>query len=276
MHPLMALAMLASTPPQAVVLQPVANMYAQASEDTEVVSQAIYGTTVAVAETRPNWLRVRTADGYTGWVMAGVVKPGAYATAGRVARIESLFAHIYREPNVSSSRPLITVPFETRLEVVGEPEDNPRWLRLRLPDDRSGWLQRGDVSFDTQALSIAEVAALARRFLGLPYTWGGASSFGYDCSGFTQMLCRRRGALIPRDADAQAASPAVLPVPRQDLQAGDLLFFGSAADHITHTGMFLGDGTFINATTWIHPVVQICDLADPHWTSLLVACRRLK
>ena len=48
------------------------------------------------------------------------------------------------------------------------------------------------------------------------------------------------------------------------------------AGHITHTGMYIGAGKFINATTWIRPVVQICDLSDAHWTRLLVACRRLK
>ena len=90
------------------------------------------------------------------------------------------------------------------------------------------------------------------------------------------MLCRRRGALMPRDADVQAAWQGVVPVKREELKPGDLLFFGSAADHITHTGMYIGEGKFINATTWIHPVIQICDLSDPHWTRLLVACRRLK
>jgi hypothetical protein len=40
--------------------------------------------------------------------------------------------------------------------------------------------------------------------------------------------------------------------------------------------MYIGGGQFINATTWSHPVVQICDLGDPHWSNLLVACRRLK
>jgi cell wall-associated NlpC family hydrolase len=81
---------------------------------------------------------------------------------------------------------------------------------------------------------------------------------------------------IPRDADVQAAWQGVAPVKREDLKPGDLLFFGSAADHITHTGMYIGEGKFINATTWIRPAVRICDLSDPHWTGLLAACRRLK
>ena len=277
----MAMALLAAGTPQAIVLKPVANMYAQPSEETEVVSQAIYGSDVGVIEERPGWLHVRTPDAYTGWMPAADLhRLGAgdrpYASAGRVAQVESLFAHIYQEPNVTKRRPLVTVPFEARLEVIAEPADEERWLRVRLPDDRSGWLQRGDISFDSKPLSIEEAITLGRRFLGLPYTWGGTSSFGYDCSGFTQMLCRRRGVLIPRDADLQAVWEGAVPVKREDLKPGDLLYFGSAADHITHTGMYIGEGKFINATTWIQPVIQICELSEPHWSRLLVACRRLK
>jgi len=261
----------------AVVVKPVANMYAQPNDESEVVSQAIYGTSVAIVEERSGWLRVRTADNYLGWLPAADARRDKhYASSGRIAQVDSLFAHIYREPNVTKQRPLITVPFETRLEVVAEPDDNPRWLQVRLPDDRAGWLQTGDVVFDAQPLSIDAAVELSRRFVGLPYTWGGTSSFGYDCSGFTQMLCRRRGIRMPRDADQQAAWQGVTPVKRDELQPGDLLFFGSDPDHIRHTGMYIGDGKFINATTWGHPVVQICELADPHWTSLLVACRRPK
>jgi len=286
MHLFMAIALLAAGPPraasQAVVVKPVANMYAQPSEDAEVVSQAIYGSTVGVIEERSGWLRIRTADDYTGWMPGAGVRVSdtaerPYASAGRVAQVESLFAHIYHEPDVARRQPLLTVPFETHLEVIAEPDERERrWLEVRLPDDRSGWLQRGDISFDTKPLTVEAAIALSRRFLGLPYTWGGTSSFGYDRSGFTQMLCRRRGIAIPRDADLQAAWKGAVPVSREDLKPGDLLFFGSAADHITHTGMYIGERQFINVTTWIHPVTQICDLGDPHWTRLLVACRRLK
>jgi len=272
---------LRSPSPAAVVLQPVVNMYKQPAEDSEVVSQAIYGSTVRALEQRSGWLHVSTADDYTGWIPAAAARrvtaaEKSYASAGRVAQVDALFAHVYQEPDVTRRRPLLTVPFETRLEVIAEPADQPRWLQVRLPDDRSGWLQRGDVIFDLQPLSISAAIELSRRFMGLPYTWGGASSFGYDCSGFTQMLCRRRGVRMPRDADQQAAWQGVTTVRREELQPGDLLFFGSAPDHITHTGMYIGEGKFINATTWLHPVIQICELSDPHWSHLLVACRRVK
>ena len=108
--------------------------------------------------------------------------------------------------------------------------------------------------------------ALAKRFLGLPYTWGGTSSFGYDCSGFAQMLGRRRGVMMPRDAQPQADWSGVVPVERKDLQPGDLLYFGSSDKHITHTGIYLGDGKFINATTHETPDGADRRSERPVWT----------
>ena len=271
------MALFAAALPNAVVLRPVTNMYSRASEDADVVSQAIYGANVAVLEQKDGWAHIRTADDYTGWTPLTALLPGKpYATSGRVGEVQSLFAHIYREANVTRHAPLLTVPFETRLEVVAEPADHPRWLQVRLPDDRSGWLQAGDVAFDVKPLDVAGMLALSRRFLGLPYTWGGTSSFGYDCSGFAQMLCRRRGINLPRDAQPQADWSGARPVERADLAPGDLLYFGSSDKHITHTGVYLGDGKFIDATTHETPMVRIDDLNDPYWTKLLVAMRRLK
>ena len=58
--------------------------------------------------------------------------------------------------------------------------------------------------------------------------------------------------------------------------SGDLLYFGSSPAKITHTGIYMGQGRFINATTHETPMVRIDDLNDPYWTKLLVAMRRLK
>jgi gamma-D-glutamyl-L-lysine dipeptidyl-peptidase len=191
--------------------------------------------------------------------------------------VRSLSANLYRETDVTLHRPVVRVPFETRLEVVKQGEgDDARWLEVRLPDGRTAWIPSGDVDLAAHDLTIAESIALGERFLGLTYTWGGRSSFGYDCSGFTQMLVRSRGITMPRDADLQAAWTRALPVNRKKLRAGDLLFFGDSPDHITHTGMYIGHGHFIHDTVHDHPGVQISRLNDQPWTRLLVACRRIK
>ena len=191
--------------------------------------------------------------------------------------MENPFANVYREPNVTKHQPVLTLPFATRLEVIAEPKnDGGRWMEVSLPDGRTAWIQRGDVNMSPSPLSIKETINLAKRFLGFTYLWGGTSSFGFDCSGFTQMLVRRRGIVMPRDADLQVAWTGVEAVKRNKLRAGDLLFFGSSPQRITHTGMYIGRGKFIHDTTHEHPGVQISRLAHQPWTHLLVACRRLK
>jgi gamma-D-glutamyl-L-lysine dipeptidyl-peptidase len=271
-----AIALFAVALPNAVVLQPVMNMYSKPTTDADVVSQAIYGANVGVLEQKDGWARIRTGDDYTGWAPLSALKAGQpYAARGRVAEVQSLFAHIYREASVTKHAPVLTVPYETKLEVIGEPEGQ-RWLQVRLPDDRPGWVQLGDLTFDPKPIGIPEMIELSKRFLGLPYTWGGTSSFGYDCSGFAQMLCRRRGFNLPRDAQPQADWSGMLPVERKDLQPGDLLYFGSSDKKIIHTGIYIGEGKFINATTHETPMVRIDKLDEPYWTKLLVAMRRVK
>jgi cell wall-associated NlpC family hydrolase len=258
------------------VNRPVQNMYSSPTEDSDVVSQAIYGSNVKIEKEAKDWVEVRTADDYKGWIPANsLVRNGkAYATSGRVAMVANLFSNLYREASVTKHAPVMTVPFETKVEIVEETE--ARWVRVRLVDDRAGWIQKGDLTFDLSNLSIDRTIELSKKFMGLPYTWGGTSSFGYDCSGFTQMLCRRRGITMPRDAGPQANWSGVASIDKKDLQKGDLLFFGPSAAKITHTGMYIGNGEFIHATTNQQPIIQISKLADPHWTNLLVATRRPK
>ncbi len=264
----------------AVIVQPVSNMYSKPSADADVGSQAIYSTNVAILEKQPGWLKVRTPDGYTGWIQANaVVSAPAYAVSGRVAEVDSLFAGLYRETDITTHQPLAIVPFETRLEVTAGPVgEEDRWFQVRLPDGRPAWVQSGDVTFSQQKLSIPELISWSKRFLGLPYIWGGTSTFGYDCSGFTQMLCRRRGYSLPRDSTPQSNWSGMRAVDRSDLQPGDLLYFGDPPRKITHTGMYIGNGEFINATAYPKPRVQISRIDDEHWTKTkqLLAIRRIQ
>ena len=281
----------AQLPPVMVVVQPVANMYSAPTEDTDVVSQAIYASNVTVLEQQETWYKVRTADDYTGWMPASaLLRPKADVPYGAPAgglkpallAVTSLYANIYREDSVTKHAPLLTVPYGTVLEsgvtiAAGfRGEERPRWYDVRLPDGRHGFIQDGDISAPPKPLSIEHSIAEAKRFLGIPYFWGGTSSFGFDCSGFMQLLLRLRGHVMPRDAGPQAAWEKLAKIEKGQLQAGDLLYFGASVDKITHTGMYIGAGQFIHATTHERPVVQISRLQDPYWTRLLVACRRLK
>jgi gamma-D-glutamyl-L-lysine dipeptidyl-peptidase len=262
-----------------VVSVPVANMYSRASEESDVVSQAIYGSDLKVLEESDRWAKVRTLDDYTGWVRLEATQrtTSPPSTPAKKLQVSSQLANLYRETDVTAHRPVLTVPFETQLAVEKEGTgDDAGWFQVRLVDGQKAWIQSGDVITSSHPLTIDESITLAKRFLGVTYLWGGRSSLGFDCSGFTQMLVHSRGINMPRDADLQAAWNGVSPVDRKHLRAGDLLFFGSAPDHITHTGMYIGHGEFIHDTTHGHPGVQISRLKDQPWTRLLVASRRVK
>lgn len=271
-----------------VVNAPAVNMFSKPSRDEEVVSQALYGRTVDELEERGEWLKIRTPeDAYEGWVQKANLVPlnsgKSYASGGSLVEIRSLRANLYREPDVTKHEPLIVLPFEARLEVLQYKENDARWVQVRLPDGRAAWVQRGDIAVlpatvsatdPVAKLSIDEMVVFSRQFLGLPYTWGGRSSLGYDCSGFVQMLMHERGYSLPRDANVQARWEGFAPVDVNSLKAGDVLYFGHNGK-ITHTGMFIGNGEFIHATTHEHPVIQISKL-DEFWRKALITQRRVK
>ena len=96
--------------------------------------------------------------------------------------------------------------------------------------------------------TLEETLAFSKKFIGLPYTWGGTSSYGFDCSAFVQMLLREMGLLLPRNACDQAQSPLLVPVLGEELQPGDLIFFGES--RITHVGLYLGGDELHFTAAW--------------------------
>jgi cell wall-associated NlpC family hydrolase len=131
----------------------------------------------------------------------------------------------------------------------------------------------GETTFDTSPIppppapnaNVQAVLAAAYSVIGTPYQWGGASpETGFDCSGFTMWSWAHAGVSLPHSSAAQYAS---LPhVAREDLQAGDLLFFYSP---ISHVAMYVGGGRMIHSS---HPGVPV-GVVSVYWDSFVGAAR---
>ena len=92
-----------------------------------------------------------------------------------------------------------------------------------------------------------DLVKTAKRFLGVPYRWGGEDSKnGFDCSGLTMVSYRLNGLSLPRNSRAQYQAGRA--VEKNRLQQGDLVFFATkGGTRVTHVGMYVGDGQFIHA-----------------------------
>lgn len=89
-------------------------------------------------------------------------------------------------------------------------------------------------------------ARTAERFIGIPYQWGGNTVVdGLDCSGFTKAVYNLCGVNIPRTSREQYRAGNA--VSRDELQDGDLVFFGSSEASINHVGIYIGNGRFVHA-----------------------------
>ena len=107
--------------------------------------------------------------------------------------------------------------------------------------------------------------AVALQYLGVKYRWGGESpKTGFDCSGLVAYVYAQLGIQLPHSAAAQYGLGA--PVPRDDLQPGDLVFFNG----LSHVGIYIGDGQMVHAP---HPgdSVKISDITGDRY----VGARRI-
>ena len=112
----------------------------------------------------------------------------------------------------------------------------------------------------TEWLNLAKptpegLVVTAKRFMGVPYLWGGTSAKGMDCSGFTKTVFFLNGIDLLRDSSKQARQGAAVPLDAElsQLKKGDLLFFGRGArggrpERVAHVGIYLGDKLFIHSS----------------------------
>lgn len=121
------------------------------------------------------------------------------------------------------------------------------------------------------ASSSSTMINIAHGYIGSPYSYGGTSSAGFDCSGFTQRVFSDSGSSLPRTTGAQFGVGAS--VDKGSLQAGDLVFFNTNGKSVSHVGIYIGSNNFIHASS--SRGVMISSIYDPHyWGSRYIGARR--
>jgi cell wall-associated NlpC family hydrolase len=127
-----------------------------------------------------------------------------------------------------------------------------------------------------KAGSVAgDLVVSAMNFLGVPYRRGGTSSEGgFDCSGFTRHVFENSlGLVLPRRAAEQAKSPELLPVKKDELKPGDLVFFNTLRHTFSHVGIYIGDNKFIHSPR-AGGRVRVEDMRMAYWQQRFDGARR--
>lgn len=239
-----------------------------------IQTQALFGTRVEVLEEQGEWSHIlipeqsckKNSGGYPGWVPTVQLAPWSdvYSLVGGQPEVMVTSAHtrLYDLKGAEG----IELAYLTRLPLLEETSEGvivstvfgPSLLRKKdvqivLPGEPAEPIELGEPTEPTptsarEHTSKGEaIVANAKRFLGLPYLWGGMSSYGYDCSGFAYNMHRSLGIVIPRDASDQAV--AGVQVEKKDLLPGDLLFFAyeEGKGRVHHVGIYMGNGEMIHS-----------------------------
>lgn len=253
------------------IIAPTLEIRCEPNPKAEVISQALFSEEVHLLDEHESWFKIKTlVDGYAGWAkkegICSRTTPYFSELSFTYVRTCRLATHLYEAADTIYG-PLLTIPFESHLAILDYTEGDSRWLQVILPDSRLAYVQRGDVNAVFSKMNDQEACVFSRFFLGLPYTWGGRSSFGYDCSGFVQMLYRQMGVFLPRDSKDQFTSLEFVDSTIESLEPGDLIFFGFSKDKIRHVGFCLGEGKFIHtsAVTENMPYIRISHIKDVAW-----------
>jgi cell wall-associated NlpC family hydrolase len=123
--------------------------------------------------------------------------------------------------------------------------------------------------------TASELVLSAMNFLGVPYKRGGDNADnGFDCSGFTRHVFENSlGLVLPRRADQQAKQSGLLPVKREELRPGDLVFFNTMKRAFSHVGIYVGEGRFIHAPR-SGGEVRVEDMRQSYWAKRFNGARR--
>ncbi len=249
----------------ALINNSVSSMRVEGRYTAAMATQSLLGTPVKVFKKEGGWYLVQTPNRYFGWInQAAIVlldsaRLKEYKTEKKIVFYRQ-YGSSYTKPD-SKSQVVSDLVIGDILPVIGS-ENN--FYKVEYPDKRSAFVKKDEViDFDGFFNKNPEEKGLvetAKFFLGIPYLWGGTSSKGIDCSGFTSMIYLMNGIVLQRDASQQAKYGKVITTDfvSTNLQPGDLMFFGRKAtnslpEKVTHVAMYIGNGNFIQSSgkVWI-------------------------
>ena len=226
----------------------------------EIATQALLGTPIKILKREGDWYLVQTPNKYIAWVDApALVKIGSeelknYKHSEKVVYTNQ-YGFSYSEPN-ERSQVVSDLVIGCILPIT---DDNAGFFKVSFPDNREAWVKKDEVEdadevFD-RIIEDEELIETAKKFVGIPYLWGGTSSKGLDCSGFTSTIYLINGTVLQRDASQQTkyGEEITTDYDYTKLQVGDLLFYGrkasdSLSERVTHVAMYIGDTEFIHAS----------------------------
>ncbi len=244
-----------------IITVSVANMRSEPSEGAELGTQVLMGSIVRILKKKGGWLYIQSPDKYLGWADADQMIRVSEQSADDWNRSKKLFVtdHIgflLQNPSAESF-PVCDVAGGALLKNMGRSGD---WMKAGLADGRTGYIKRSSVidyeDWGKKLVPAAEnIERTGRYLLGVPYLWGGTSTKGVDCSGFTKTVFLLNGQSLNRDANQQAeqGEPVDPGKEFEHLTKGDLLFFGRKAEsgkpeRIVHVGIYLGAKKYIHSS----------------------------
>jgi cell wall-associated NlpC family hydrolase len=118
---------------------------------------------------------------------------------------------------------------------------------------------------------VTRITESAMHFIGTPYSFGGTSSTGFDCSGYVQRVFATVGIFLPRTADEQYLVGRR--VDTAHAKRGDLVFFQTYAPGASHVGIYLGNNEFIHSSS--SHGVMVSSLSDRYWSARFIGIERV-
>jgi cell wall-associated NlpC family hydrolase len=225
------------------VIEPQAPLRREPAPDAPLDTEALLGERFTAYETTDEgwaWGQLET-DGYVGWIPSNALGPPGAAPTHKVATLRTL---VFPGPSIKVP-PLAALPFGARIAIV------------RRHDTFAVTASGGFLPARHLAPIDAyenDPAAVAERFLGTPYLWGGKTSLGLDCSGLVQASLASCGIPCPRDSDMQERAVGDA-VDLDQIKRGDLVFWPG------HVAILRNETTLIHANAF-HMCVAIEPIAD--------------